>query len=40
MTESLIRGGAGLRSVKDLPVLQDGPPPGARRAAATRWAAP
>ena len=30
MTEALIRGGPGLRSVKDMPVVQDGPPPGAR----------
>ena len=28
MTEASLRGGPGLRSVKDMPVLQDGPPPG------------
>jgi len=28
MTEAAIRGKKGLASVKDLPVLQDGPPPG------------
>eukprot|EP00245_Coleochaete_scutata_P016563 TRINITY_DN7787_c0_g1_i1.p1 TRINITY_DN7787_c0_g1~~TRINITY_DN7787_c0_g1_i1.p1 ORF type:complete len:143 (-),score=29.61 TRINITY_DN7787_c0_g1_i1:671-1099(-) len=28
MTEVVLRGQKGLKSVKDLPVLQDGPPPG------------
>ena len=28
MTEASLRGGPGLRSVKDMPVLQDMPPPG------------
>mmetsp|Transcript_73636 Transcript_73636/g.162607 ORF Transcript_73636/g.162607 Transcript_73636/m.162607 type:complete len:143 (-) Transcript_73636:31-459(-) len=28
MTESLTRGGAGVKSIKDLPILQDAPPPG------------
>jgi NADH dehydrogenase (ubiquinone) 1 alpha subcomplex subunit 13 len=28
MTETIMRGGPGLRSVKDMPMLQDGPPPG------------
>eukprot|EP00898_Chlorokybus_atmophyticus_P005621 jgi/Chlat1/605/Chrsp103S01026 len=28
MTEAALRGGKNLRSVKELPILQDGPPPG------------
>lgn len=28
MTETLKRGGPGMKSVKDLPILQDSPPPG------------
>ncbi|KAK9811943.1 hypothetical protein WJX73_001463 [Symbiochloris irregularis] len=28
MTETLVRGYPGMKSAKDLPVLQDGPPPG------------
>lgn len=28
MTEALVRGKAGMASVKDMPVVQDGPPPG------------
>lgn len=28
MTEAVVRGKAGMASVKDMPVVQDGPPPG------------